>query len=340
MNRVISRTSTRPARPADRTAARDNLEAEVADRNERIRELQAQVADLSTRSSRLSEQLALREADLRSLRTTVDERTACGERLTKEASARESLVRELQLQLGDRSEWAFRMVEELVQFHAGQLLGGEGDRPVEAVSALTAGIAKTAAAVWSVMDPQHLAVAVAKQIAEVGLFRHRFGSLQAELSGAREVAVRLETTLSEERRTRHRLEEAAKRDYGHLTRRLMEAIEAVIPPNATVLMVSRGDEALVRSNGRTVWHFPQAQNGAWAGYHPSDSAEAIAHLERLRANGAKHLVFPATARWWLDHYHDFRTHLHSRYRMVLDRDDTGIIFDVTEPAWRCVRKSW
>jgi hypothetical protein len=44
-------------------------------------------------------------------------------------------------------------------------------------------------------------------------------------------------------------------------------------------------------------------------------------------------VFPATSKWWLDHYHEFRAHL-DRYRVVLDREDTGIILDMTEPAWQ------
>ena len=45
------------------------------------------------------------------------------------------------------------------------------------------------------------------------------------------------------------------------------------------------------------------------------------HLEEVRARGADYLLFPSTAFWWLDFYTDFRHHLDSRYRRVLDEPD-------------------
>jgi SAM-dependent methyltransferase len=93
------------------------------------------------------------------------------------------------------------------------------------------------------------------------------------------------------------------------TARIRRVIRRVVPADATVLVVSRGDENLVKLRGLQVWHFPQAEDGVYAGHHPADSAEAIAHLEALRRRGAQYLVLPATAFWWLDTYGSFREHL-------------------------------
>ena len=77
-------------------------------------------------------------------------------------------------------------------------------------------------------------------------------------------------------------------------------------------------------DGREGRHFPQDEEGAWAGHYPADSGEAIAHLEELRAKGAQFIVFPAAALWWLDHYVDFAQHLDSRHRVVARSEDCAI----------------
>jgi hypothetical protein len=103
--------------------------------------------------------------------------------------------------------------------------------------------------------------------------------------------------------------------------RLRAAVRDTLPTDATVLVASRGDDELLRLDGRRAWHFPQTATGAYAGHHPADSQSAIDHLEELRAAGADALVLPATAFWWLDHYADFRRHLdecHDRVRADAD----------------------
>lgn len=94
------------------------------------------------------------------------------------------------------------------------------------------------------------------------------------------------------------------------------AIERSIPADATVLVVSKGDDELLSETGRTAWHFPQTPGGAYAGHHPADSDEAISHLERLRAKGGQYLLFPDTAYWWLEHYVGFRNHLGGHYQEI------------------------
>jgi GT2 family glycosyltransferase len=115
--------------------------------------------------------------------------------------------------------------------------------------------------------------------------------------------------------------------YERETQRLREVVRAAVPAGATVLVVSRGDEALLQLNGRRGLHFPQGRDGGWAGHHPADSAEAIGHLERLRQSGAQYLVVPSTYRWWLRHYEGLRKHLDSRYQaLACDEEASGAIY--------------
>ena len=98
---------------------------------------------------------------------------------------------------------------------------------------------------------------------------------------------------------------------------------------AIVLVVSKGDDRLVEIDGRRGWHFPRADDGRYAGYHPKDGDRRSQHLEELRAKGAGFLVFPTTAMWWLDYYPALKSHLEGRYKLVA-RDDSCLVFDVRE----------
>jgi hypothetical protein len=93
-----------------------------------------------------------------------------------------------------------------------------------------------------------------------------------------------------------------------------------------VLVVSRGDEALLELTDRRALHFPQTEDGSWAGHHPGDSSEAIGQLEALRDDGAEYLVVPATYSWWLSHYEGLERHLASRYETLLSDDGAGAIY--------------
>ena len=119
-------------------------------------------------------------------------------------------------------------------------------------------------------------------------------------------------------------------DYPRLVGQIQEVAKAVLPPEATVVVVSKGDEELLRLGGqRRGWHFPQEEGGVYAGYYPADSAEAIAHLEELREKGADFLLFPETAYWWLERYGDFEKHLDARYRRIWS--EGCIIYQLHEP---------
>ena len=104
-----------------------------------------------------------------------------------------------------------------------------------------------------------------------------------------------------------------------LRERVRQAVAASVPAGATVLVVSRGDDELLRIDGRRAWHFPREDDGAYSGHHPADSDEAIALLEQQRDAGAEFIVFPETAGWWLDHYEAFRDHLDVDYERIASR---------------------
>jgi hypothetical protein len=119
--------------------------------------------------------------------------------------------------------------------------------------------------------------------------------------------------------------------YRKLVQQIREVVESTLPAGANVIVVSRGDSDLLQLAERRGWHFPQLENGVYAGYHPPDSGAAIAHLEELRSRGADFLLFPSTAFWWLDHYEEFRQHLERQYPTVRN-DEICRIFALHEPA--------
>jgi GT2 family glycosyltransferase len=120
--------------------------------------------------------------------------------------------------------------------------------------------------------------------------------------------------------------------YEREAEHLREAVRAAVPAGAEVLVISRGDDALLEMGGRRATHFPQAENGDWAGHHPADSDEAIGHLEALRDGGASYLVVPSTYRWWLNHYSGLREHLDRRYQAVISDERAGAIYHLEEAS--------
>lgn len=118
--------------------------------------------------------------------------------------------------------------------------------------------------------------------------------------------------------------------YHQLILRIKEVVRDVLPRNSTVLVVSNGDDALLLLDGRRGWHFLQVDGGVHAGHLPADSAEAINHLEALRAKGADYLLFPDTELWWLDHYTEFRYHVETHYPVVVWHEGTCLVFGLRE----------
>jgi hypothetical protein len=121
-------------------------------------------------------------------------------------------------------------------------------------------------------------------------------------------------------------------EYDELTRKVRDVVASNLPSGTTIAVVSRGDEKLVRFADRSGWHFPQNKSGRYAGFYPADSAEAISHLEELRAKGAHYFLIPSPALWWLDYYTELKEHLDANYPEVVHEEDTCLIFQLDEDA--------
>jgi GT2 family glycosyltransferase len=114
-------------------------------------------------------------------------------------------------------------------------------------------------------------------------------------------------------------------DYRALIEDLRRTLTTRLPQDATVIVVSKGDEELLELDGRRGLHFPQTEGGCYAGHYPADSFDAIAQLEALRDRGGSHFVLPRTGFWWLDYYDGLRDHLETRY-VRLHRDDACVVY--------------
>ncbi|HZU79268.1 MAG TPA: glycosyltransferase family 2 protein [Acidimicrobiales bacterium] len=97
--------------------------------------------------------------------------------------------------------------------------------------------------------------------------------------------------------------------YDALCRSVAAAISAAVPEGAGAAVVTRGDDRLLEAPGRKLRHFPASPDGSYAGWYPADDAEAVAQVDGLRRAGCHYLVFPPTARWWLERYPGLADHL-------------------------------
>lgn len=107
---------------------------------------------------------------------------------------------------------------------------------------------------------------------------------------------------------------------------LRAALRRHVDPDDSVLIVAKGDEALLARCGRPAANFPQDEHGAYPGFALANGTSCIAHLEALRARHHRFLHVPGHSRWWLDEFPDFAQHLAGRYA-VAECDD-GLLFDL------------
>jgi len=129
------------------------------------------------------------------------------------------------------------------------------------------------------------------------------------------------------------LEEIARPPEDEQVGRFRAFVNTNLPMGATALVVSKGDDSLLKHDGRRAWHFPRAADGRWLGHHPRSDEEAIEMLEALRAEGAEYLCFPPQERWWFKRYDTLRKYLSRTYSVTV-RSDDGVIYDVREPMRR------
>ncbi|HZU79854.1 MAG TPA: glycosyltransferase, partial [Acidimicrobiales bacterium] len=109
-------------------------------------------------------------------------------------------------------------------------------------------------------------------------------------------------------------------DRVRLAQQVRAAVSREVPGHlddgAVVAVVSRGDDGLLALGGRAGWHFPQTDDGTYAGYHPADGADAVRQLSEVQRRGATHLLVPATSGWWLEYYTELAAHLDQAHELV------------------------
>jgi succinoglycan biosynthesis protein ExoV len=109
------------------------------------------------------------------------------------------------------------------------------------------------------------------------------------------------------------------------TREAGKQIDSIVGPEDPVIFVDGGEWASQLSSGRKLIPFLERDGQYWG--PPPDSGTAILELERLRAMGARFIIFAEPAFWWLDYYAELGAHLRSTYRQVL-KDDRLIAFSL------------
>jgi hypothetical protein len=128
-------------------------------------------------------------------------------------------------------------------------------------------------------------------------------------------------------------------DYEVLVRRVREVVQAHVPSDSIVAVVSKGDDGFVDIAGVQARHFPHDEQGVHTGTHPADGAEAIALVEALRANQVEYLVLPSLAFWWLEHYPELNEHLMTRYQLMASEDACLVYRLVEQPPPVAVEES-
>jgi hypothetical protein len=123
-----------------------------------------------------------------------------------------------------------------------------------------------------------------------------------------------------------------RQEYGKLIARVRDVVRDTLSKDATIIVVSKGDDDLLKLEGRRAWHFMQTEDGRYRGSHPAGSDEAIAELEKLRSRGGEYFLLPSTASWWLEYYDDFKRHLDARYELVVNREGTCAIYRLRQTS--------
>lgn len=124
----------------------------------------------------------------------------------------------------------------------------------------------------------------------------------------------------------------AKQSARTLTARIRDYLAALLPAQAHVAIVSKGDPELVAMKRHKAVHFPQQEDGGWLGYHPVDSAACIAHLDDIIGAGVRWLVIPRPQVWYLDHYAGFTAHLDTHHRLVARQQQLCVVYALNPPS--------
>jgi SAM-dependent methyltransferase len=107
---------------------------------------------------------------------------------------------------------------------------------------------------------------------------------------------------------------------------VFEHVRAEIPPRATVLVASAGEEGWLDLPDRRIWHFPQDATGVHS--DTFSERELLRQLDALRVAGAGYLVIPSTAFPWLESKQELLSYLRLRFDVVVNDTTSCIIFSL------------
>ncbi len=155
--------------------------------------------------------------------------------------------------------------------------------------------------------------------------RRRLAAAEAELRFYKSKHEWLQSALDTQRHARQLLEASVAASYRATIARIREVVSSVTPKQARLVVISKGDPELVQFDDRPAWHFPQSQDGGYAGFYPADSSAAISELKALIAKGGEFLLLPNTAFWWLEHYRQLGEWLDNSHKQVW-RDERCVVY--------------
>lgn len=110
-------------------------------------------------------------------------------------------------------------------------------------------------------------------------------------------------------------------DWMERLERAIAALHSTVPSGSTVILVNNdqwGCETKALPGLRVI-PFLERDGKFWGA--PSDDAEAVRELERLRAAGAGYLAVAWSAHWWLEHYRGFHEYLRLHSKCILSTTD-------------------
>jgi hypothetical protein len=117
--------------------------------------------------------------------------------------------------------------------------------------------------------------------------------------------------------------------YREWKTRYEQMLASAVPSGASWLILAPGSPKDARNALKpSATLFPRTRNG-----QPLvDDLAHVAHLEALRFEGHRYLVLPEGSRAWFARQAEFRDHVTSNYRTVVDEAGAGAVFDLAEDA--------
>ena len=291
-------------------AGLDEREAVCQERARVIAGRDAEIAALAERAAlveRLEEDREARQAEIEAIRASLGELEMDNRRLGEERDRAEVLARELRAGLDERDTVVASLGSRLTEWLAAREVARDWTRDVNEMGGrLEARIAE-----------------LAGQIGGLAAGFARMGSLEVGREAAM-LQIRDQVSARQDEIQAMVSHLNGTVDYLGMIRRVRADMRRLVPPASRVIVISKGDPDLLDVEGQDVWHFPQDDRGHYAGHYPAESGEAIAHLEALRARGARFLVIPSSASWWLEHYGDLARHLDANYQRIWKSADCQI----------------